>query len=105
MALTWNWSDKVGTWTTPQGQKYNLYCGNAYLIVLHEHEDLYDLVTFWADAEHMKNCLGLSSGYDNIYQDWDGSIVELDGTKCPHHTKIANALIRAFNNITVKIHH
>lgn len=114
MSLNWNFDKPAGLWTIPAGvpgmdtkkkeTTFNLYCGNAYLIVLSETKEEYNLVTFWCDKDHMKNCLGLSRGYrQNIYTDWEGSHIFLYEDNCPHARQIADALFRAFDNITVTI--
>lgn len=78
MSLNWQWKeDKVGTWTEKQGDReytYNLYSGNALLIMIAEWEekgqDLYTVHGFFCDKDHMKNCLGLNKDYkQNIYSD------------------------------------
>ncbi len=78
--LRWDFkTDKIGTWKEKQiiqGEEkeftYNLYSGNALLISCYEFEvdgvEKYQLVNFYADIQHMKNCLGLTKGYDNIHK-------------------------------------
>ncbi len=107
MSLNWSFDHPAGLWTiTPDikpSYTLHLYCGNAYLIVLNETETEYNLVTFWVDKEHMRNCLGLTKGYDNIYQDWEGSHIFLYEDNLPHARQIADALFRTFENITVTV--
>ena len=113
MSLNWSFEHPAGLWTIPAGvpgmdtmrkeTTFTLYRGNAYLIVLNETETEYTLVSFWRDKEHMKNCLGLTRGHDNIYQDWEGSHIFLYEDNCPHARQIADAMFRAFENITVTI--
>lgn len=76
MSLNWNWKeDKVGTWTEKHGDMentYNLYSGNALLIMIAEWNedgiDKYQVASFFCDKDHMKNCLGLNKDYkQNIY--------------------------------------
>ena len=75
--LRWDWNnDKVGTWTEKHGDKeftYNLYSGNAVLIMIAEWEEngteKYTVSNFFCDKEHMKNCFGLNKGCDNIFED------------------------------------
>lgn len=82
MSLNWNWNEKVGTWTEERKMhdgstkefKYNLYSGNALLIMIAEWEedgkDLYQVANFFCDKDHMKNCLGLSKDHkENIFKD------------------------------------
>ena len=108
MSLNWNFNKPAGLWViTPDNKPsytLHLYCGNAYLIVLSETKEEYNLVTFWCDKDHMKNCLGLSRGYHhNIHSDWEGSHIFLYEDNCPHARQIADALFRAFENITVTV--
>ncbi len=83
MSLNWNFNtDKIGTWKETHKMRdgsereflYNIYSGNALAIMVAEWnengKDLYQLVNFFADKDHMKNCLGLTKGYEgNIFQD------------------------------------
>lgn len=83
MSLNWNFkTDKIGTWKEERelyngeirSYEFNIYDGNALAIVINEWnengKDLYELVTFFADKEHMKNCLGLTKGHnENIFSD------------------------------------
>ena len=77
MALHWQWSEKIGKafFRDERGieRQYNLYQGNAYLIFLDEYEEngkgYYALYCFFADKDHMNNCLGLSKGSTPIFYD------------------------------------
>lgn len=82
MSLNWNWNEKVGTWTEEHEMhdgsikefKYNLYSGNALLIMIAEWDedgkDLYQVANFFCNKDHMKNCLGLSKDHTkNIFKD------------------------------------
>lgn len=103
MALNWQFSQRAGVIFLPSGQMLTCYQGNAYLIMLNETKTEYTLVSFWADAEHMRNCLGLSRGYGNIYSDWSGAKWVLYKDKCKNASKIAEALVRAFDAVTVQV--
>ena len=113
MALTWKWDEKCGEMvvTDPLSNKEftkNLYVGNAYLIMMSEWNedgtDKYALWSFWADKEHMKNCLGLSkkSG-GNIYDNCIKSI-SINKAKCPHWKDIVDAVGKAFDAIEIKLY-
>ena len=120
MALHWNWSDKVGEMTYRLNRigtegKVSLYEGNAFLIMLFEYKDeysgadMYNLYSFWADEEHMKNMLGLNpkKGYGkNEYVSEDQSVIafRFNKAKCRHLNKIVPALVKAFDNITIEIY-
>jgi len=81
--LTWDFKKPIGRVdVTQKGNKatYNLYQGNAFMIMLWEDSKQYQLITFWADEKHAKNCLGLTKGYDNIYDGiYDEMTFHLDG--------------------------
>lgn len=64
MALHWNWEECMGTCTDKNGNRVKLYRGNAFMIAIHEDDETntYQLVWFFADRNHMKNCLGLNKG-------------------------------------------
>lgn len=103
MSLNWNFKQRAGVIYLPSGRMLTCYQGNAYLIVLNETPEEYTLVTFWADAEHMRNCWGLSRGYDNIYRDWSGSKWVLYKDNCKNAAKIAETLVRALDAVTVQV--
>ena len=78
MALHWQWDEKVGEMTVdelhhddpPRTIHLSLYRGNAFLIMLHEFknekgEDVWTMWNFFADKQHMRNCLGLTKGDDD----------------------------------------
>lgn len=99
MSLNWNWkNDKVGTWKEEidgRTYKYNLYSGNALLIQIWESDDddTYQVRGFFCDKEHMKNCLGLKKGYENIYANHKIEL-ELD-SNYRHTATIAQAFCKA----------
>ena len=67
--LNWNWNDKIGDCYYENGSTATLYKGNAFVIALHEYPDnTYQMAWFACDEEHMKNMLGLSKGYDNVFE-------------------------------------
>ena len=107
MSLNWNFNNRAGVIVLPSGQMLTLYQGNAYLIMLNETPDEYTLVSFWADAEHMRNCLGLTKGFSNCYvtplDDWTGARWILYKDNCKNASKIAEALVRAFDAVTVRV--
>lgn len=117
MALNWRWEDKCGEATIVDIENrehtLNLYEGNAFLIFLREYEEdghnMYSLWSFWADKEHMKNCLGLNKkkGYtSNIYEYGSSKIVKMrfNKDKCRYLKDITTALVQAFDNINIEIY-
>lgn len=119
--LTWDWKEKIGTATLCHKDKdgsvnsttLNLYQGNAYLIMIHEFVDndgqeKYNMVGFFLDKYHMRNCLGLNKkeGYtDNIYQrefEWMSSIT-INKKKYRYTKDLVTALVESFDNLEIEI--
>ena len=78
MAVNWSWKHKMGVITcynkrTNSKYKVNIYGANCLGALIQEFKengkDMYDFWGFWNDEKHLKNCLGLTRGYDNLYQD------------------------------------
>ena len=124
MALNWNFNEKVGElylhYNSPNcpqdsgDHTFNLYQGNAYLIVVHEckdeqDRDLYSVTNFFLDKEHMKNVLGLNprKGYrvNSFFTQpgWTLKGIKLNKQKCAHLTDLVSALAKAFDDITIRI--
>lgn len=117
MALTWKWDEKVGEAVVRQSVNgedreftLNLYNGNALLIFMYEYKengtDKYNLWSFWCDAQHMKNCLGLKKGTTNIYNSYDRLVkIRLNKKKCRGYKEIVAALASAdFDNFTIELY-
>lgn len=71
--------------------------------------DKYSLYSFWADKEHMKNCLGLNKkdGYgNNMYTEGYDRLLKIRLNKAKNcYTKdIVAALVQAFDSIDVEIY-
>ena len=103
MSLNWKWEDKMGTCTYENGQKNNLYRGNAFTIAVYEDSEYYNLVWFAADENHMKNMLGLNKGYENIMKNWGITELELN-TEYKETVKIVNLMAKAKMKITIKLY-
>lgn len=121
MSLRWDWNAKCGeavfrqeiNGEEPQEFTVNLYKGNACLIMIYEYTengtDKYSLYSFWADKEHMKNCLGLNKkdGYgNNMYTEGYDRLLKIRLNKAKNcYTKdIVAALVQAFDSIDVEIY-
>lgn len=119
MALNWNWEDKCGEITLRQiheGEEtkeytINLYQGNATLIMIQEYtgdngEDMYELFSFFADKQHMKNSLGLAKGEYNIFNTPYQTITKLclNKAKNRHWKDIVAAFAAAFDKISIEIY-
>ena len=115
MSLNWRWNEKCGEAVIQQGEKefsVNLYKGNAFLIFLYEYEEngqnMYQLYSFWADKQHMKNCLGLNrkEGYGGNMFDEDGcklKKIRINKAKYPYTKDLVQALTQAFDDLTIEI--
>lgn len=86
MAVNWYWKSKKGTliYKYNMGKeannevmkfKVNIYGGNCLGALIYDYkdentkEDMYTFYGFWNDETHLKRCLGLVKGYNNIYKD------------------------------------
>ena len=118
MALHWDWKERCGEVTLSQKQEdgtwkdfpLRLYTGNCCLIMLSEDDekDTYALAGFFADVQHMKNCLGLNKkdGYgDNIYNTEIQRITKLrlNKSKARYWKDIITAFSKAFDNLTIEL--
>lgn len=104
MTLVWGFTRKCGTITflynrTAKEEKYNLYQGNAFLIVLDEDEKSYNLVTFFADSRHCRNCLGLIKGFSNIFENTPITEITIYHDIYGYTSQLVKYLLDAFPNI------
>lgn len=81
MSVNWTWKEKKGVMYFKQSHpatgdfkfKVNIYKANCLGALIYDYKDeetkkaMYKFMGFWNDFEHLKNCLGLKKGYDNIY--------------------------------------
>lgn len=114
MALQWRWEEKVGTidiFNYDEVRTYQLYQGNAFLIMLWEYEEdgieKYSMHNFFADKEHAKNMLGLSKGYTDNAMNWDKYYIKkirLNKAKYRYTKDLVDMLIKAFDNIEIEIY-
>lgn len=116
MSLNWNWNEKCGEAVIQQGEKeftVNLYNGNAFLIFIYQYEedgqDMYQLYTFWADKQHMKNCLGLNKkeGYGgNMFDEGCDRLrkIRINKSKFPYTKDLMQALAQAFDDLTIELY-
>jgi len=114
MALHWNWSDKIGTVTIFNHDKeveYTLYQGNAFLIMLYEYKDkdgeeLWQMGSFFVDESHAKNCLGLTKGYDNMFNTnyYKMLKIRINKKKYSYTKKLIDMLVKAFDDISIELY-
>ena len=69
----------------------------------------YNVFSFFADDKHMKNCLGLSKGYENIFDDGNDNVLKMirfNKKKIgkTNLSKLVSAFAKAFDNITIEIY-
>ena len=116
MSLNWLWSEKCGEATMHDLRDDKdftvvLYKGNAYLIMLNEWvedgQEKYSMYSFWADKDHMKSMLGLDKKNDeNAYNTPYVRMtkIRLNKKKNPYTKQIVEALVKAFDKITIEIY-
>ena len=119
MALNWNWSNKCGELTLrkqltgkePREITLHLYQGNAVLIMLNEYktdggEDEYAMYSFFVDKQHMKNCLGLTKGHTNIFDDESQTFTKLrlNRAKNRYWKDIVTCFAEAFENLVIEVY-
>lgn len=104
MALNWDWNDKMGICTYENGHTSQLYRGNAFIIAINEYEDeAYTLAWFASDANHMKNMLGLTKEYDNIFTDYGIVSFSLD-TRYKETAQLIQMLAKARMKISIELY-
>lgn len=83
MSVNWSWKEKKGVMYFKQSHptagdfkfKVNIYGANCLGALIYDYKDeetkkdMYEFFGFWGNLEHLKNCLGLKKGYNNIYND------------------------------------
>lgn len=104
--LNWDWTMRMGTCEVvdikDKKHTYNIYQGNALMIMVWENETQYDVVTFWTDEKHAKNCLGLTKeNKESIYFQWKEMNFWLDGNY-ENSYKIAKLLKQANIHFTLE---
>lgn len=119
MSVNWNWSDKCGEFVleqtidakdTKKDFTISIYNGNCMAVFLHEFvedgNEKYTFFGFFADKDHAKNCLGLSKGSDNIYNNGWQTIkkVRLNKKKCRYFKDLVALFAQAFDNITIEVY-
>ena len=101
--LMYNFNNQIGTITFMENGEpvsYPCYYSNALFCWVERDEDVAMLRGFFADEDHMKKCLGLVKGYNNLYTD----VISLYINK--HYkpwAKIANAFLKANDSISVTV--
>ncbi len=106
--ITWSWSKKIGEWKEVQRGKeftFNIYSGgNCPAVIIYVFEvdgqEKYQIQNFFADKSHLRNCLGLNKGYDNIFIDQEIELI-LDSSK--DSKLLASEFIKAKFNNPIKI--
>ena len=105
MAVTWQWKDKMGEITCNRNgvgkYKLSVYTGNCIAVFVYHYkekgEKYYTCHGFFGDKAHMKRCLGLEKGCDNIYKD------EWQKIKLNTHFKNSIVLAEAFAKAGYKV--
>ena len=113
--LIWSFDKKIGTvdiFNYDEVRTYQLYQGNAFLIILWEYTDddgkeKYSVHGFFADKDHAKNCLGLSKDYtENTYNTNYEQIrkIRINKAKYKYTKELVDMLVKAFDNIEIEIY-
>lgn len=76
MAVNWQWKDKMGEITCNRegvGKfKLSVYSGNCMCVMVYNYKEkgqkYYICHGFFNDETHLKKCLGLVDGCENIYK-------------------------------------
>ena len=76
------------------------FTANAWMAECRKVGDEYQLTSFWCDKEHMRNCLGLTKGHENIYEQDGCRLVELsiEKAKSPNWKAIVQSVAVAFEH-------
>ncbi|MCM1556208.1 MAG: hypothetical protein NC087_01600 [Anaeroplasma bactoclasticum] len=83
MSVNWSWKERMGVMYLKQSHpatgefkfKINIYGANCLGALIYDYKDeetkkaMYQFWGFWNDITHLKRCLGLVKGFDNIYVD------------------------------------
>lgn len=119
MSVNWNWDAKCGEFVleqtidakdTKKDFTISIYNGNCMAVFLHEFvedgNEKYTFFGFFADKDHAKNCLGLSKGSDNIYDNGWQTIkkVRLNKKKCRYFKDLLTLFAQAFDNIEIEVY-
>lgn len=115
MALTWEWSKRIGRarfWHENEELILNLYQGNAFLIFMKEWyefgKEKYELWSFFADKRHAKNCLGLDKQYNrNIFDDGDIRLhyIEINTKEYAYTKDLVELLTKAYKDLTIRLYY
>lgn len=100
--LICHFDEPIGTITFNENgiiATYKCYKSNALFCWLEESDNKAMLKGFFADEQHMKCCLGLTEGYDNLYDNVIGICITKNYS---HWLKIVNAFMKASESITVE---
>lgn len=108
MAYNWNWDKKMGEIFHDKWH-YNLYEGNGVMIAIDEWKDendgkdKYRVAWFLCDKTHMKDCLGLTKGHDDMFEgNVDKLIIYKDRSQ--YWKDIVDAFTKAEPNIVIEIY-
>ena len=115
MALYWDWDKKIGTvdiFNYDEVRTYQLYQGNAFLIMLWEFEedgkDKYAMHSFFVDKEHAKRMLGLGKDAEeeNVFNTKYEQMrkIRINKSKYRYTKDLVDMLIKAFDNIEIEIY-
>ena len=111
MSLNWEWTDKMGECIyneehQPAGSFVcNLYRGNAQIIAVNEYPNgTYSLAWFSSDKQHLRNMLGLTKGYENVFKTFGIQKMRLN-TRYKEVPTIVSDFAKAKLPITIELYY
>lgn len=116
--LQWDWDKKVGEveiYNRDKTVTYNLYQGNAFLIILYEYKengkDMYSMHNFFEDETHAKRMFGLDKKYKDTYGKnafnqtrYKMKKIKINKRNYSYTKKLVSMLVEAFDHITIEIY-
>lgn len=118
--LHWDFKQKIGEveiFNYDKAVTYNLYQGNAFLIMLYEYEEngkaMYSMHNFFTDETHAKRCFGVdkkdSRSYGhNIFNQPQYKMLKIKLNKSRYGDKntqkLVKMLLEAFNELTIEFY-
>lgn len=102
MALTFNATHPIGYIKTKDGENWIIAEGNAMAVIVQEFPKHWQLQAFFTDKTHMKRCLGLAYGYQDLFRGKDGKTC-IASVKLNTWHKEAMTLIEGFTRAGYKV--
>lgn len=112
MSLNWQWDDRMGECFYDEEHQSaehpfvcNLYRGNAQIIAVNEYPNgTYSLAWFSDDKQHLRNMLGLTKGYENVFKTFGIQKMRLN-TRYKEVPTIVSDFAKAKLPITIELYY